>query len=409
MVIGIDASRANARIKTGTEWYSWHLIRRLPSLLPQHSFRLYSRDPLEPALQQVGSNVESRVLGWRLGFLWSHLRLSWEIFRHRPDCLFVPADTVPVIVPTATVTTVHDIAFERYPELYRRSSVQRRIGWLRPLVHAAVRLFTLGRYSASEVDYHRWSVRHALRVSKKIIAISAFTKNELIERLQAKPDSINVVYQGVVQPSEFAASVPSEAREIIKKLGLRNRYFLFNGRLERKKNLLTLIRAYQRYRQRTTEPADLVLVGQPGHGWEEVEAALKIDGSEGTRRLDWQPPAELSSLFALAHGYVFLSEYEGFGRPPLEAMSAGVPVLASRIPCHVEVLNHAAELVDQNDVSAVADGLYELDRNEELRQRLRTAGLAWVRKYTWETAAKETADILEQVLGLSKTGKSGRV
>ena len=119
MIIGIDASRANSLEKTGTEFYSWYLIRELTRQHPEHRFRLYTREPLRDGLEQLGEHVEARVLIWRPGLLWSHLRLSWELLWHRPDMLFVPADTVPLYHPKKTITTIHDVAFERWPEAYR--------------------------------------------------------------------------------------------------------------------------------------------------------------------------------------------------------------------------------------------------------------------------------------------------
>ena len=191
MIIGIDASRANQREKTGTEWYSWHLIRQLVPLLSGHTIRLYTREPLLADLVDLkAQGAEERVLGWRPGIMWTHLRLSWEMIWHQPDVLLILADTVPLVHPPNTFTTIHDIAFERMPELYGQRSVQRRIGWAKPLVSLGIHILTFGQYGASELDYHRWSVRHALRACHKIFSVSKFTKQELIDVLKADPEKI---------------------------------------------------------------------------------------------------------------------------------------------------------------------------------------------------------------------------
>src|SRR3989338_44165 len=111
MVIGIDATRANKSQKTGVEWYSYHLIRELIKLPTPHTFRLYFRDAPEPGLAKLGQDVEYRILRWPPRYLWTQVRLSWEMLMHPPDLLFIPAQIIPLLHPTNTVTTIHDVAF----------------------------------------------------------------------------------------------------------------------------------------------------------------------------------------------------------------------------------------------------------------------------------------------------------
>jgi len=395
MVIGIDASRANIPEKTGTEWYAWEIIRALAPRLSAHQIRLYTREPLAPGLQQLGAHVEARVLTWPVGILWSHLRLAWEIFWHQPDILFVPADTIPLIHPPRTYTTIHDIAFERWPELYSRKSVQRKIGWIRPLINLAVRLFTAGRYSASERDYHRWSVRHALRVSRKIITVSEFTKQELVTLLQARPDQIEVTYQGVAQPEEFNYYDQSIITRVRQQLALPARYFLYIGRLEAKKNIGQLIYGYQLYRQLVHQPTALVLIGRPGFGWSDVAKQLSTPTTTtGIYRLTWQPPEVLQPVLKGARAFIFLSNYEGFGRPPLEACSAGVPVIAARATCLPEIIGPAALFVDHGQPAEIAQAMLKIDNDQALRQELISRGYQRVRQFQWSTVADQTARIL---------------
>ncbi|MBI2984529.1 MAG: glycosyltransferase family 4 protein [Candidatus Kerfeldbacteria bacterium] len=395
MVIGIDASRANEREKTGTEWYSWHLLRVLVPLLGEHRVRLYTREPLEPILRQLGPPVEERVLRWPPGVLWSHLRLSWELLWSPPDVLLITADTVPLIHPRRTYTTIHDVAFERFPALYAQHSVQRRLGWLRPVIHLAVRIVTLGRYSASELDYHRWSVRHALRASRKILTVSEFTKSELVSLLGAGPEQVVVTSQGVSQPASFVTVDEHQIQTILARLGLSRPYFLFLGRLEAKKNIELLVHGYVEYRRQAARPVNLVLVGNPGQGWAGVGAWLhQAKRRQGIYQLGWQSPNDLRVLQKGASGFVFLSQYEGFGRPPLESLSARVPVLASRTAALPEVLGSCALYVDQLDPSHVARGLARLAEDEPLRASLVRCGLQRVQQFTWEETARRTVAVL---------------
>lgn len=398
MVIGLDASRANQVERTGTERYAWEVIRRLPGLLPDQTIRLYLRQSPQPDLRSLGPNVEIRVLGWPPGVLWSHLRLSWELWRHRPDLLFVPANTVPIIHPWRTVTTIHDVAFERFPELYRGRSVQRRLGWLRPLIHLAVRLFTLGRYSASERDYHRWSSRHALRSSRLVLTVSDFSRREIIATLGARLDQLAVTPLGVEQDRQTAVSEkPSLGFKIPRP------FILFVGRLETKKNIDGLIAAYEQYRHLTPSPHDLVLAGSPGYGWEAVAEQVKVLVSAGVaHHLGWVEPAELRLLQATASCLWFVSRYEGFGLPPLECMSFGVPVLASPVASLPEVLDSAVLFVSPDDTSGIAHAMVRLTSDQALRRQLIGRGQAWVKQFTWQKTAELTATHLRSVAGLPK-------
>lgn len=394
MIIGIDASRANVREKTGTEWHSWHLIRHMMPMLREHQVRLYVREPLEPGLRDLGPNVEECVLGWPPGLLWSHLRLSWELLWHRPDALFVPADTIPLFHPRRTVTIIHDVAFERFPELYRGRSVQRRIGWMRPFVHAAVRLFTGGRYSASERDYHRWSARHAVRASTTLVTVSEYSKKEIVETLQANPASIVVAPPGVTSPSVYAAITAESITNTLRNTQVRQPFFLYVGRLEKKKNIDILLQSFTLYCHQHSHHAQLVLAGSPGYGWEEAYASVPADIRSQIKILSWQPTTTIHQLEKSALAMVFVSRYEGFGIPPLESLSAGVPVIASTLGSLPEVLGTAALYVDADSPTDIARAMEVIEYDQRQRQEICAAGLTQVAKFTWDRSARIVAATL---------------
>lgn len=396
MVIGLDASRANIAERTGTEKYAREVIQRMLPLLRQHHVRLYVREPLLPDWPELESHVEVRVLNWAPGLLWSHLRLSWELLWHRPDVLFVPADTVPIVHPRQTVTTIHDIAFERFPELYRKKTVQRRLGWLRPFINAAVRLFTLGRYSASERDYHRWSVRQAIRASTAILTVSDFSKQEIVDVLRVSPSRIVVTHLGVLQPEHFAAITTQHRKEVLRRLRLDRPFILYLSRLESKKNIGQVIQSYHRYRQQVPSPLDLVLVGNPGYGWEDANTFLaQQEYRSCVHTLGWQPDSIVDVLHVAAQALICISQYEGFGLPTIESFSAGVPVISSRHGSLPEVLGPIAYYVDDQSIDSVVQGMIESTTPNVLRTSRIQQGLQHVRQFTWETTAKKTAEQLE--------------
>ncbi|MDP2631102.1 MAG: glycosyltransferase, partial [Candidatus Uhrbacteria bacterium] len=149
MTIGIDASRAGKKEKTGTEWYSYYLLRAMSALSTEHTFCLYIKESIPFVLPK---NWRERRIAWPFDFFWTQGGLSLEMIMVAPDVLFVPSHAVPVIHPRCTVTTIHDIGFHDFPK-YR---------------------------SKKEREYLEWSTRYALKHCSTIITISEFTKRELV-------------------------------------------------------------------------------------------------------------------------------------------------------------------------------------------------------------------------------------
>lgn len=394
MLIGIDASRANVAERTGTERYAWEVIRRLVERAPQHRFRLYVREPLLADWPTLPPNVEVAVLRWPPKILWSHVRLSVELLFRRPDVLFVPADTVPLIHPRQTVTTIHDVAFERFPELYRQKSIQRRLGFIRPILAVLVRIVTLGRYGLSEGDYHRWSVRQAVRSCPQILTVSEFSKREIVETLHAQPERITVTPLGIRQSEERRTLSVDERQAVQQKYQVVRPYIIFIGRLEKKKNIGLLIAAYAEYRQRTNEPVDLVLIGTPGFGWDEAQRVCQEQQlNQAVHQLGWVNDDDTEALLSGAVAFVYISQYEGFGIPALDAMVVGVPVLASRHGSLPEVLGQAA-LYTETNIPSVRSAIEQIVSDQSLRAALVTQGKNHVRQYTWEQTTLKTEQIV---------------
>jgi glycosyltransferase involved in cell wall biosynthesis len=401
MIIGLDASRGNVAELTGTERYAFEVISRLVHDFPQAEIRIYIREELHNRWGKLPENIRVKILKWPPQIMWSHLRLSWELFWHRPDMLFVPADTVPLVHPQKTVTTIHDVAFERFPELYRTASVQRKMGWLRPIVHATVRLMTFGRYSASERDYHRWSVRQALRSCPLILTVSEFSKQEIMDLYKVQSNRIWVTPSGL---DKLKSSATSD------QMNNGQPFMLYIGRLEAKKNIKNVVLAYLKYRGLVNEPIDLVLAGTPGYGWSEALAAINQPPAElGIKVLGFVSENHRRSLLQQARMMVFCSRYEGFGLPPLEEMSVGVPVLASTAGSIPEVLGDAAYLVSPDDIESISVGMKKVGHDEAVRQKLIQLGYERAKLYPWTRTAELTKQAIDYVISLPGMDKSGKI
>lgn len=367
MVIGIDASRANRPVKTGTEWYSWHLIQELKKIVPTDvRVRLYTRDALQGELAALPENWEERRLGWPPKYLWTLLRLSWEMFVHPPDVLFIPAHGLPLVLPKRVVATIHDVGFERFPKLYRR-----RVIW-----------------------YHRWVYQRALRRASSIITISEFSKREIIDVYGKLKVAISVI-PNAYDTSEFNKHISEEAINFaLERQQLRRPYFFFVGRLEQKKNVVRILAAFEEFQKKSSTAYSLVLAGAPGYGYEII--AREADRIGNIKILRWVPQTDVAPLMAGATAFVFPTLYEGFGIPILEAMAVGTPVITSNRGANAEVAGGGALLVDPEDIVAIAQSLLTISTDDGLKQQLREAGLNRAMHYTWGTTARQTWEILRK-------------
>jgi glycosyltransferase involved in cell wall biosynthesis len=395
MMIGIDASRANERQKTGTEWYAYHLIQALKKLDDKNSYTLYSFDPLQDGLEDLPPNFKSRVLRSVTDVLWTQLRLSIEMLFRPSDVLFVPAHTIPLIHPKATVLTVHDLGFEYFPDLYKKVPIG--LTSLRWLLEIGARIVTLGRYGNSEYDYHRWAMRFGVKHATRIIAISEFTKKDVVKRFGADPERVIVVGHGFDQ-SLYRPQKEGEKVKSRRILQLRP-YILFVGRIEKKKNVDGLLRAYHLLRSRLSKPYKLALIGKPGFGYEGFRDQVR--GFPPVFRRDihflgWVPEDETAEFYRNAALFAFPSYFEGFGIPVIQAMASGVPVVCSNTTSLPEIAGDAALLVNPDDPEKMAETMQKVMQDSRLQDLLIDKGIRRAQKFSWEESARKTLKVIQQ-------------
>lgn len=362
MTIGIDASRTAKQFKTGTETYSTELIKALAKIDRKNDYILYSPKSLDDKLPKLPPNFQTKILPF--GKLWTQMRLSWEfLFDEKPDVFFVPAHTLPLISPQKTVVTVHDLGFKHFPELY----------------------------SSTDLKYHNWALSHSLKHASYIIAISQFTKKDIMQYFSIDPSKIGVIYEGYDEKI---------FRRLKDKKTTRPSYILFIGRLEEKKNIVGMIRAYAILRKEKSIKHQFILAGSPGFGSEKIEAELtKLP--EDIRK-DIILPGYVSQgkyieLLQNADVLFFCTFFEGFGLPPLEAMASGVPVVASNRTAIPEVCGKAALLVDPAKPLEMAFALSKVLNNTGFRNALISKGLARATLFSWRKTAEKTLQVLESV------------
>ena len=354
MHIAIDASRTTVPRLTGTERYALELTRALIHLNTAHHITLYFRDRPSADLFPASPLVTQRIIPFKRA--WTHLRFAAALWQDRPDVTWVPAHTLPFAFPGRAVVTVHDLGYKHFPQAHPGRS--------------RLYLDATTRYSAAR--------------ARRILADSQATADDLTRFYRTAAAKIRVVYPGVGAPTITEV-------DIREKYALPERYFLFIGTLQPRKNIARIVQAYAQYRTQSDVPAALVLVGKKG--W--LFDAAWVQGIDGVILPGYVDEDDKGVLLAEALGLVFPTLYEGFGFPVIEAMHCGTPVIASNTSSLPELVGEAGLLVDPLDVGGIAAAMRQLHHQPDLCTRLIQAGYAQAARFTWERAAKQALDALE--------------
>ena len=403
MIIGIDASRANRKLKTGTEWYSFFLIKNLAIIDKTNKYWLYLNTPPSPELVAAvkdNPNFVFKYLKWPFNAFWTLGRLSLEMIFCRPDVLFVPAHTLPLFSPRKSINTIHDVAFIREQNLYFSEKVKTKSALARHLINFLVKLFTLGKYSSESVDYLYWSTAFALKHAKKIITVSEFTKNEILNLYpETKLDKITVVHNGYNQELFYPINDEQKINEVLNKYGITKPFFLYVGRLEKKKNTPALIEALSIVRENNPEIKEkLVLIGNASFGFDEVK--YTITGFNLNQEVcipGWVEEKDLPYIYNAASAFIFPSKHEGFGIPVLESLACGLPTVVSNLDVLREIAGDSVLYFDQEDKQSIAAAMTKVVKDEKLRAELREKGLQRVQNFSWHKCAAETLQVIEKL------------
>lgn len=334
---------------TGTEVYAREVCMRLPREAPELTWRFFASRP------GAGLGVDVTVLPQRR--LWTQVRLPIGLARNRPDLLFVPSHAIPFLWPGKVLTVVHDLAFERHPDAY----------------------------TPGERAYLRLSTRWAAARCPVLIAVSASTRNDLVELYRVKPERIRVIPLGVNKSQSTAAPAARLAE-----LGLDGNFVLQVGRVEARKNQAAALAAVERL--------DGVMLAVAGP---ESDPALvsRLRASRHCRVLGRVDGPTLELLYKKASAVIVPSLYEGFGLPVLEAMARGKVVVAAKASSLPEVGGDAAIYFHEGaDAEQLARVLDTALHDQELRTRLARAARARAATFTWDKTAHEVTAVIKELI-----------
>lgn len=350
MRIAVDAREMTGR-PTGVGRYLSEILcawSRLPDARA-HEFILCAPGPLECSLDGLSM---TRLIEPGHRTIWEQWTLPRLVARAGANVLFAPAYTAPLRCQVPVVLTIHDVSFAAHPEWFPwREGLRRR---------------TLSRMSA--------------RRAARVITDSEFSKREIAGRLGVDRSRIDVIYLGASSPP-----LPASREPLV----------LYAGSIFNRRHLPVLIEGFARLASRLPETR-LEIVGD-NRTYPRLDIDRTIAGSGASDRIRMRrylPDADLSSLHARASAFVFLSEYEGFGLTPLEAMAAGVPVVVLDTEVAREIYGPAAEYVERPDPALVASALERVLVDNAVRRRLVEAAAKQIQRYSWSGCARRTLEVL---------------
>lgn len=354
--IGVDA-RELLGARTGVGRYLGELLTRWTSRGDgaRRRFLLYAPEPLPMAFDP--GTVDLRIAGRGRGTLWEQTHLGRAAARDRPDVFFAPAYTAPLGIAAPLALTIHDISFVAHPEWFRPREGMRR----------------------------RFVTRRSAARARVILTDSEFSRGEIAARLGVPADRIRVIPPGVT-PRAPAAPAPREP------------LVLFVGSLFNRRRLPDLIEAFARATADLPE-GRLEIVGDD-RTWppQDLAGLARRHGVEARTRVSrYLPDAALADLYGRASVFVFLSEYEGFGLTPLEALSAGVPIIVLDTPVAREVYRDAAHFVGRGDIAGTAAAIRAALTEPRFAAPILARAPAVLGLYSWDRAADLTLEALESI------------
>lgn len=355
----------------GINGYIYQLLRHLPEAGGDESPVLQYRAYLHDAQFEAQRGLSVTRSRWDTGGPWQ--RIAWEqtrlaAFSRDLDLLHGLAFATPLSCACPTVVTVHDLSFLRFPNAFRRFNR----------------------------SYLSFITRISTRRAARVIAVSESTRQDVIRFFGVPGERVVVVPNGVAEA--FRPADPAAVADFRRNKGLPERFILFLGTLEPRKNIVRLLEAYALWlHERPTSAKDaptLVIAGAKGWFYETIFARvneLRLD--ERVIFPGFVPTEELPWWYRAAELFVYPSLFEGFGLPVLEAMACGTPTITSNASSLPEVAGDAALLIDPEDTEGLAGALARVLAEPEVAAKLRAAGLRQAARFSWARTAAQTVGV----------------
>ena len=368
--------------RAGVGMYTYQLVLNLIKLNKADELNLFFDEGAEGIAKQFKTQNSKLRIEFikkpvvRIPFVYSHLYLGRWLNKFNLDVFHGPANVAPLTFKGKFVVTIHDLAIYRHPE------------W-----------FPSGQAFSKGVV-----VPSSLRRADRIIAVSEATKKDIIDIHKILEDKIAVIPNGVdlgrFHPAQNLDEVSSNVR---RKYKIDRPYILYLGTLEPRKNLIRLVEAYSRLRDRNPELANsyrLVLAGSRGWLIDELFELVKDRGLQDSVVFPgYIPDEDVPALMQGAEIFVFPSLYEGFGLPVLEALACGTPVVCSKAGALPEAGGDVPSYVNPLETDGISNAIELLLQSKEDKERQMELGPRHAQKFSWAATAQKTHEIYKSVVG----------
>jgi glycosyltransferase involved in cell wall biosynthesis len=365
----------------GIGWYTHELLKRMVAAHPEVEFHFLFDRPYSQTFI-YGLNVVAHVLQPParhpfLWWIWFEISVTKALKNIKPDVFFSPDNFLSLRAKIPTVLTCHDLIPFHYPE-----GIPRLARWY---------------------YFHYWP--KYIRKAAHVLSVSEATRQDVIAMFQLDNQRVTSVYNGI-RSGFCAVSLDQSAcsdrlRQMLAPVTTSGRvtltpaYFLAAGSIHPRKNTARLIEAFNQFKFETKSDIKLVLAGRMMLDNSELEAVLSASKYRSEIILTgYITESELQWLTRHAAACVYVSLFEGFGLPIVEAMASGVPVITSDTSCMPEIAGNAALLVDPTNVPAIAQAMQQILSDDNLRNTLIQNGLERVRVFDWDAAAEQVFKVL---------------
>jgi glycosyltransferase involved in cell wall biosynthesis len=370
MVIAVNTRFLLKGKLEGIGWFTHQLVKELVLQHPEHQFIFFFDRPFDPSFV-FASNVTPVVLNPParhpiLFYIWFEYAVTKALKKYNPDVFFSTDGFLSLRTQTPTLLTIHDLAFEHYPH------------------HLPFKF----RY------YLKKFTPKFVKKAAHIIAVSTFTKQDLINTYQTPEEKISVVFNGA---HELYNPLPFDERQAVKeKYAHSCNYFVYAGALHPRKNTVNLIKAFILFKQKNKSNFKLLLIGRFAWNNEALKTLLSNNAfKDDIIHYDYMQVDELSKVIASAYALTYVSLFEGFGIPILEALKCNVPCIISNTSSMPEVGGKACLQCNPEDVNEIAENMALLFKNETLRNELINESASQADKFSWKKSAETLWSIIE--------------
>lgn len=371
MRIGIDGNLLCGK-KTGMGMSLYNILMHL-SISSCNNIILFIQDEIDDKLKNVllQKKIIIKQIGKKNYFIWEQVILPKYAKKYNIDIFWFPNNTGSIFIKCKIILTINDVIY-MHGSIFSPQTIYKKLGMM----------------------YRRFIVPKVVKNSGKIIAISDYTKSEIIKCFPSAWDKISTVHLGCNFNEN--ALIGIEWHEFLKEQNISNRYILSFGSLEKRKNTLMSIKAYERLNDKMKNNYNLVLYGF--RGWRKsVEHKYIVEHKlKNIIILDYVTNEQLASLYKNAECFLFITLDEGFGLPLLEAMYNQTPVITSNISCLPEIAGNAALYVNPKDEYDIANKIEQLINDSDLGNILVENGLKNIKRFDWENTADKIQELFSR-------------